>query len=186
MSCMHRTHLTKPCLMPLCLNWLSAQACNGHVHAHVQLVCGGQLDDSHGPCTTPCGQGPISVGSCLTLHLPCTTMIMEKHAGVGLSMAGPTLISSGKGLHARASTAEQMVAAAAALAATAAPLARLAIPTVSEGPSSVLQVSCRRWQSNSDCCLPFRSQHFQSIGVPTVLVSMQCEVSVPSFHNLPA
>ncbi|KAK9841599.1 hypothetical protein WJX74_008537 [Apatococcus lobatus] len=60
-------------------------------------------------------------------------------AGMGLSMAGPTLIPSAAGLHTRPSAEEQMLVAAAELAASSAPLARLAMPTVSEGPSSVLQ-----------------------------------------------
>ena len=161
-SCMHPTHLIDRIS---CLHSLTAQACNDQT---VQLLRYCQLENSHGLSLLSAGRAPTSVGFCLTLYLSCTTMMMESHAGVGLSMAGPTLISGGAGLHARSSSAEQMVAAAAALAATSAPLARLAMPTVSEGPSGVLQVSCRRWLSKSNHWLPFLSQYFQHTGVPAL------------------
>ncbi|KAK9868701.1 hypothetical protein WJX84_004043 [Apatococcus fuscideae] len=59
--------------------------------------------------------------------------------GMGLSMTGPSLTSGAAMLSGRASAEEQMAAAAAELASSSVPLARLALPTVSEGPLNVLQ-----------------------------------------------
>ena len=56
-------------------------------------------------------------------------------------MAGPTALTGSGSLSARPSAEEQMYAAAAELASSAAPLARLALPTFSEGLANVLQVS---------------------------------------------
>lgn len=57
-------------------------------------------------------------------------------------MAGPTVTSASGSLSANFSSEQQMLAAAAdELAYGAAPLARLALPTASEGLANVLQVS---------------------------------------------
>ncbi len=55
-------------------------------------------------------------------------------------------------LSGRASAEEQMAAAAAELASSSVPLARLALPTVSEGPLNVLQVGPLAWITSGTSC----------------------------------